>query len=254
MDADGFLCPRDESPLARARGALLESICPRCQGRLFDAATTEAIVTERLHIAPDVFRTLMSEGGRGARCPSCSHGMSIFQLRGVTVDACRGCGSLWLDEKELTRLLKDTVREVRVEDAIVEEAIPQEPDSVEAPVDTPIDTIGASGLELDWSGRGRGSERYYITLRCYECSREMSITENNWLIRGMPYCTRCAETRGFVVGIRGDLMSAAESFLERVSTLIDGSLPPTETCLVRPADSATVFAQFLTLESMSRPP
>lgn len=57
-----------------------------------------------LKVDEDIWRTLLSNGGRGASCPMCSTRMSLVNLKGVTVDGCGGCGALLLDPGELMRL------------------------------------------------------------------------------------------------------------------------------------------------------
>lgn len=87
-------------------GASLEgSTCMRCGGTLLPTTGSERLLHDELALDRAALVDLAeSFGGRRFGCPSCSARMRSLLLRGVDVDLCFHCGSIWLEQGELERL------------------------------------------------------------------------------------------------------------------------------------------------------
>jgi Zn-finger nucleic acid-binding protein len=83
--------------------------CSQCAGQLLDHAHAADLLEGKLRLAPSEVRELSEMGGIGHRCPACRGEMKRFQLRGQWVDLCHGCGSMWMDEGEVARVLGEVV-------------------------------------------------------------------------------------------------------------------------------------------------
>jgi Zn-finger nucleic acid-binding protein len=72
---------------------------------LLSSSGSERLLHEELHLdRATLVDIAQSFGGRRWGCPGCRSKMSSLMLRGVDVDLCFHCGSLWLDHGELERL------------------------------------------------------------------------------------------------------------------------------------------------------
>lgn|GEM_PF-1198042 len=93
------VCP--DVVLHNERGALGEQSCARCHGRLLTSAGAEQVWSD-LGIERALLVDVLDELGTPSfLCPSCSTRMARAPVGGVHVDACKGCGSVWLDADEL---------------------------------------------------------------------------------------------------------------------------------------------------------
>lgn len=103
------LCPRcsdHAGALIRGFGALHEDVCARCRGRFLSAEAVERLLVEEHGLSREMLRemvTLFASRER-ATCPGCASKLSPIHVRGVRIDLCIGCGGVWLDAGELTRL------------------------------------------------------------------------------------------------------------------------------------------------------
>lgn len=99
-------CPRClGEPLAAGGGELDEQTCATCAGRFLPPHGAERLVLQELAISRQMLRELVGLfGGERLRCPGCRTRMSAVQLKGVATDLCTGCGGVWLDAEELSRL------------------------------------------------------------------------------------------------------------------------------------------------------
>lgn len=94
-------------------GELLESACPNCRGRFLGPDAVRRLLVDEMGLAPGELKEAAARGSTAPLvCPSCSTRMSPVLLGELIVDLCTGCGSLWLDEQELTLLSKGRYREV----------------------------------------------------------------------------------------------------------------------------------------------
>ena len=98
--------------------------CPRCARKLLDEEnearpcphgcgallTTSGVehVLARAQLDLGVVRELTKERGvEKHACPSCGASMRETELRGLRVDLCLSCGSMWLDDGERARLARE---------------------------------------------------------------------------------------------------------------------------------------------------
>jgi Zn-finger nucleic acid-binding protein len=99
-------CPRCHQPaLVADVGALHETVCADCHGRLLPREAVEELVVGQLGHPPSFLQELAEHfQSRGVRCPTCENEMALMRLRGEPVDLCTRCGVAWLDAGELSRL------------------------------------------------------------------------------------------------------------------------------------------------------
>jgi hypothetical protein len=91
--------------LKREVGALNESACDKCGGRLLPSEGVAQVVQTEMGLSPDTLKELAGHfAGPAVECPTCHAQMSPLALRGVQVELCMRCGSLWLDEGDLAGL------------------------------------------------------------------------------------------------------------------------------------------------------
>jgi Zn-finger nucleic acid-binding protein len=122
MSAMGH-CPRCRLELSPPAGGLGERLCNRCAGRFLEPAGVTRLVVDEHGLDPAFLRELTSQfAGERAACPGCRSGMSPVQLRGGYVDLCEGCGGLWLDAGDLSRLGEGRWEEVMPSEEEHEEA------------------------------------------------------------------------------------------------------------------------------------
>jgi len=92
-------CPRCREP------ALVDGGCPRCGGRLATAAEVESFLADRLRISREMLVELAgAQGVDGHPCPSCTRGTRRLTLKGMEVEPCLGCGCMWLDADEMSKM------------------------------------------------------------------------------------------------------------------------------------------------------
>jgi hypothetical protein len=88
-----------------ANAALDGHGCSRCGGLLLASSGSERLLHEELRLdRATLVDIAQSFGGRRWVCPSCRSKMSSLMVRGVDIDLCFHCGSLWLDHGEIERL------------------------------------------------------------------------------------------------------------------------------------------------------
>ncbi len=104
-------CP--EQPLELDFGALHEAVCGRCGGRVLDATAAERVLVELCGVERSLLAELSAHFRGRLRCPACSRTLSQVPVRGVTLDLCSGCGCVFLDGGELSRLTDGRVAELR---------------------------------------------------------------------------------------------------------------------------------------------
>lgn len=100
-------CPRCPSATLafEAGSALGDAPCPSCHGTFVPPEGVERLVHRELGIEVSTLRELMGPyAGTQLTCPSCSFALSHVTLRGIGIEVCTGCGSVWLDDGELERL------------------------------------------------------------------------------------------------------------------------------------------------------
>lgn len=94
-------CPSCDAPLRERAG---EASCSTCRGRLVLGDVARERIFDPRNIAPGALKDASVGRGIVARCPSCTSSMAPVLVDDVVVDVCRGCGALWCDEGEYTRL------------------------------------------------------------------------------------------------------------------------------------------------------
>jgi len=87
-------------------------VCGRCGGRLLDAAAQERVLVELCGVERTLLAELCAHYVGRFPCPACARNMSQVPVRGVIVDLCGGCGALFLDGGELTRLTDGRITEI----------------------------------------------------------------------------------------------------------------------------------------------
>jgi hypothetical protein len=107
------LGPRKPSgQCVRCRRALPEEandtrVCAHGCGALLSHAAVDDVLA-RAHLELGVVRELAKERGLEKHpCPSCASSMRETELRGLRVDLCLSCGSMWVDEGERARLARE---------------------------------------------------------------------------------------------------------------------------------------------------
>ena len=100
-------CPRDESPLQTISKSGEEvEMCPVCGGLWCDANELARLVGTADDLPAS--ENLRVDGMR-APCPACPESMTrrfYSQSRRVMVDRCPACRGIWLDENELSDIVK----------------------------------------------------------------------------------------------------------------------------------------------------
>jgi Zn-finger nucleic acid-binding protein len=100
-------CPRDDSTLQTITKSGLEvEICPTCSGLWCEATELSRLAGTADDLPPT--EDLRLDGIR-ATCPACHVGMNrrfYSQRRRVLVDRCPQCRGIWLDEDELSDIVK----------------------------------------------------------------------------------------------------------------------------------------------------
>jgi Zn-finger nucleic acid-binding protein len=102
-------CPRCRAAACRveliAGGPLDGRFCTRCGGILLSASGSERLLHEELAVDRARLAELADGfGGRRSPCASCGARVRPLLLRGVDLDLCFHCGSLWFERGELARL------------------------------------------------------------------------------------------------------------------------------------------------------
>lgn len=108
-----LLCPTcKEHMRSRSMSNFKVDECPLCDGLWFDDQEPEKMVCTAAApqyffepIAFDDSRKVVAEGKR--RCPRCETIMDVFGIREVSVDVCTACRGMWLDRRELQKILGD---------------------------------------------------------------------------------------------------------------------------------------------------
>jgi Zn-finger nucleic acid-binding protein len=108
-----LLCPTcKEHMRSRSMSNFQVDECPLCDGLWFDDQEPEKMVCTAAApqyffepIAFDDSRKVVPEGQR--RCPRCETVMDVFSVREVSVDVCTSCRGMWLDRRELQKILGD---------------------------------------------------------------------------------------------------------------------------------------------------
>ncbi len=190
-------CPRcPSSPLRRAQGALHEDVCATCQGRYLDGDTLLSLCERHLRIGGDIVRELSQSGPRRLICPGCRQKMTLTMMRGVQVDLCGGCGGAWLDAGELSSLTRGGVNEVAPSSSSSSSSssVLSEAQALfgggagaaaGASVDGTVDVvIGTAVAPL--------ATRPRFGVVCTNCDVELSLSQDNWMINGYPWCPTCA--------------------------------------------------------------
>jgi Zn-finger nucleic acid-binding protein len=105
-DEDAMPCPHCRVvPMHTQVGALLESMCPRCQGRFLPPQAAQRLLQDELGLSPgDLKDAATGKSDQDLNCPRCASDMTPALVEEVIANLCRGCGSLWLDENELNLL------------------------------------------------------------------------------------------------------------------------------------------------------
>ncbi|HEY1098539.1 MAG TPA: zf-TFIIB domain-containing protein, partial [Myxococcota bacterium] len=89
-------------------GALDGHGCGRCGGLLVPPSGSERLLYDELALdRATLLEIAHSFGGKRFACPSCRSHVRALMVRGVNVDLCFHCGSLWLDHGEIERLSSD---------------------------------------------------------------------------------------------------------------------------------------------------
>jgi Zn-finger nucleic acid-binding protein len=122
--ASETLCPVCEIPLVYGYIGNTQTLnCQKCKGILFDQDIFLLVInhlransTDPALVPPPVN---LNELERAISCPDCGQRMSTHPYGGpgnLVVDNCIGCSLLWLDYKELERVIRAPGRE-RISDA-----------------------------------------------------------------------------------------------------------------------------------------
>jgi hypothetical protein len=115
-----YPCPRCELGPALSRTHAAgeqddELACLVCGGICLDETRARAFLLDRLGVDAAAMRELAQGfAGSAAACPRCRTRMNALTLKGTPIDACFGCGALWLDRGERDRLAA-VLRTERVE-------------------------------------------------------------------------------------------------------------------------------------------
>lgn len=73
----------------------------------------QRVIVEEHGVSRDTLREMAGHFGRPLLgCPSCGQRMHPIRVRALTLDLCTGCGAVWLDAGELTRLSEGRWEEV----------------------------------------------------------------------------------------------------------------------------------------------
>jgi Zn-finger nucleic acid-binding protein len=84
--------------------------CPSCNGIYLEAGQLESVVhivklLQSVRLAEEDIDTITEEERRRRlRCPKDGKKMMKTPAAGLTVDVCRACGGMWLDDGEITAL------------------------------------------------------------------------------------------------------------------------------------------------------
>ncbi|MFZ9889214.1 MAG: phospholipid scramblase-related protein, partial [Myxococcota bacterium] len=98
-------CPLCAVTLALPAGRADAQTCSSCSGSFLEGEAALRLVRDDVGLAPALIPQLAAEGARSKlACPRCSAAMKRFVVKSVEIDWCEGCGGLWLDAKELSRL------------------------------------------------------------------------------------------------------------------------------------------------------
>ncbi len=111
MSAPG--CPRcgaaDVRPLDPKGRAVR---CGGCGGTWIGGHASGDFLREQVGVDPSMVPSLAEQHGGGRLiCPGCAQRLQQLPLRGVLVDACLGCGGLWLDAGELAAITGGRIAE-----------------------------------------------------------------------------------------------------------------------------------------------
>jgi Zn-finger nucleic acid-binding protein len=94
-------CPRDGAVMTFIDdGTHMRNRCPGCSGLLLDEAEVAAALGGR---KPDAARVAALPASKVA-CPRDGKAMRSLEHKGVELDLCEACGSLWLDAGELEKV------------------------------------------------------------------------------------------------------------------------------------------------------
>lgn len=86
-------------------GALDEQQCPACGGAYLPHEGVERLAAAYLSLTPSQLRELVAfVPKRALACPDCGEDMASLSLKGVALDYCAACASIWLDAGELHRI------------------------------------------------------------------------------------------------------------------------------------------------------
>lgn len=111
--------------LQRGVGVVGEDACGRCGGRFLAPEVAERVVVDELGFEREMLHEVANLfSGMRIPCPGCTGAMRPLRLRGVAVDLCFGCGSLWLDRGELRALSAGRHDEVGIVEGVVDVAAP----------------------------------------------------------------------------------------------------------------------------------
>jgi ribosomal protein S27E len=78
--------------------------CGGCGGQLLEPHMSESLLKQH-EVTSEAIKA--SEASSDIRCPSCGFAMVRLRMDDVTIDACPGCGSVWLDAWERGRVERD---------------------------------------------------------------------------------------------------------------------------------------------------
>jgi Zn-finger nucleic acid-binding protein len=105
-------CPRCHIALSpQQQGDITLESCERCHGQWLEPEDLKAIIegTVLLETGPAVRTGIdLTDVQEDAPCPRCAVAMQPFNYAGdsgVILDKCPSCGSLWLDDGDLERVL-----------------------------------------------------------------------------------------------------------------------------------------------------
>lgn len=83
--------------------------CSSCAGVVVRSDVTQVVLLERNGLTIRDLRDRLIDGIRAYPCPTCQQGMKSVVIHLDAIDVCVACGTLYLDKKEVSRILVEPI-------------------------------------------------------------------------------------------------------------------------------------------------